>query len=306
MSLSQTACHALLAPILADSIMVGGVSFGLGWGAVGAATSQAILAWLVCLSGLFVLWRTPFYRQLMGQGGLWPGRPDLASQSYLLRLGVPMGLSYFVEISAFTLMAIFIARLGPEVLSGHRIVANISAMVYMLPLAVGTATAALVGQADGAGDFRGAGAVTRSGFLLASCGSLCLGMLLWLLRAPLAALGSPDPAVQAVATGLIAYVATYQLSDALQTVAGFALRGYHVTLLPLVIHLASFWLFGLGGGYGLAFYGLPLLGVAPMGAAGFWCAALVATIVAAIGLLSLLAWVPTMKRKEHLLRGMAA
>ncbi len=302
MSLSQTACHALLAPILADSIMIGGMSFGLGWGAVGAATSQAILAWLVCLSGLWVLWRAPFYRQLLAPGGLWPGRPDLTSQAYLLRLGIPMGLSYFVEISAFTLMAIFIARLGPEVLSGHRIVANISAMVYMLPLAIGTATAALVGQANGAGDIRGAEAVTRSGFVLAGCGSVCLGLLLWLLRAPLAAMGSPDPGVQAVAIGLIAYVATYQLSDALQTVAGFALRGYHVTLLPLAIHLASFWLFGLGGGYSLAFHGLPLMNVSPMGAAGFWCAALIATVVAAIGLLSLLAWVRAIKRRESQLR----
>lgn len=244
----------------------------------------------------------PFYRQLLAPGGLWPGRPDLTSQAHLLRLGIPMGLSYFVEISAFTLMAIFIARLGPEVLSGHRIVANISAMVYMLPLAIGTATAALVGQANGAGDIRGAEAVTRSGFVLAGCGSVCLGLLLWLLRAPLAAMGSPDPGVQAVAIGLIAYVATYQLSDALQTVAGFALRGYHVTLLPLAIHLASFWLFGLGGGYSLAFHGLPLMNVSPMGAAGFWCAALIATVVAAIGLLSLLAWVRAIKRRESQLR----
>lgn len=300
MSLAQTSCHALLAPILADSLSIGGVSIGLGMGAVGAACSQALLAWLVCLIGLLVLWRSPYYRELMGQAGLWPGRPDSLTQKHLLRVGVPMGLSYFVEISAFTLMAIFIARLGPEILSGHRIVANISAMVYMLPLAIGTATAALVGQADGAGNLRGAEAVSRSGFILAGMGSVLMGVSLWVFREPLAALGSPDPAVRAVAVGLIAYVAAYQLSDALQTIAGFALRGYHVTLVPLGVHLASFWLFGLGGGYWLAFEGLPRFGLAPMGAAGFWCAALIATLVAAVGLGSLLAWVQSARRGDPL------
>ena len=300
LSLSQTSGHALLAPLLADTVTLGGVTLGLGLGAVGAAGSQAVLAWLICLVGVGVLWRSPYYRQLLGKSGLWPGRPDWAQQRYLLRLGVPMGMSYFVEISAFTLMAIFIARLGPEVLSGHRIVANISAMLYMFPLAMGTATAALVGQADGAQDWRETVRVVQRGFAMAAAGSVLLAGLLWVFRVPLAALGSPDPEVIRVAVGLIAYVAGYQLFDALQTIAGFALRGYHVTFVPLGVHLASFWLFGLGGGYWLAFEGLEILGVAPMGAAGFWCAALIATLVAAIGLVSLLLWVQRARRQSSL------
>lgn len=300
LSLSQTSGHALLAPLLADTVTLGGVTLGLGLGAVGAAGSQAVLAWLICLVGVGVLWRSPYYQQLLGKSGLWPGRPDWAQQRYLLRLGVPMGMSYFVEISAFTLMAIFIARLGPEVLSGHRIVANISAMLYMFPLAMGTATAALVGQADGAQDWRETVRVVQRGFAMAAAGSVLLAGLLWVFRVPLAALGSPDPEVIRVAVGLIAYVAGYQLFDALQTIAGFALRGYHVTFVPLGVHLASFWLFGLGGGYWLAFEGLEILGVAPMGAAGFWCAALIATLVAAIGLVSLLLWVQRARRQNSL------
>lgn len=201
LSLSQTSGHALLAPLLADTVTLGGVTLGLGLGAVGAASSQAVLAWLICLVGVGVLWRSPYYRQLLGKSGLWPGRPDWAQQRYLLRLGVPMGMSYFVEISAFTLMAIFIARLGPEVLSGHRIVANISAMLYMFPLAMGTATAALVGQADGAQDWRETVRVVQRGFAMAAAGSVLLAGLLWVFRVPLAALGSPDPEVIRVAWG---------------------------------------------------------------------------------------------------------
>lgn len=289
LSLGQTTGHALLAPVLVDSVLIGSVSLGLGLGVAGAALSQALLAWLICGAGVLVLLKSAVYRPLRVAARFAP--PDPAALRHLLRVGLPMGLSYFVEITAFTLMAIFIARLGPEVLAGHRVVANLSAMVYMFPLSIGTATAALVGQSAGAGREPEARDMAKAGFWIAGVGSGILAMLLWQFRDSLAWLGSPDPAVQGVAIGLLAYVAGYQLFDAAQTVAAFALRGYHVTLLPLGIHLTAFWVIGLFGGYLLAFDGLPLLGIAPMGAAGFWCAALGATILAAIGLVTLLHWV---------------
>lgn len=297
LSLAQTSGHALLAPILVDSVAVGGLSIGFGLGVLGAAYSQAALAWAVCLVGLLMLGFGAPYRSLLGARRL--ERPLWAEQRYLLKLGVPMGISYLVEISAFTLMAIFIARLGPEVLAGHRIAANISAMVYMLPLAIGTATAALVGHADGGGHGEQAVGFSRSAFRLASAGAIILGGMLWWGRDLIVSVGSPDPQVRDVAAALLIYVAAYQLFDAIQTVAGFALRGYHVTLVPLVVHLAAFWLVGLGGGYWLAFVGVSALAVDPMGAAGFWCAALIATLVAALGLGGLLGWVQLVKRRER-------
>lgn len=297
LSLAQTSGHALLAPILVDSVTLGEMTLGFGLGVMGAAYSQAFLAWLICLVGLVILRFGPTYRRLLGAGG--PGRPSWREQCYLLKIGVPMGFSYLVEISAFTLMAIFIARLGPEVLAAHRIVANVSAMVYMLPLAIGTATAALVGHSDGADDMPGAIGVSRSAFSVASAGALILGLLLWWARDAIVSVGSPDPVVRDVAATLLLFVAAYQIFDSIQTVAGFALRGYHVTLIPLAVHLAAFWLVGLGGGYWLAFEGVAGLSIPAMGAAGFWCAALIATFVAAIGLVGLLLWVEFSKQQER-------
>lgn len=294
LSLGQTIGHAFLSPFLVDSFIIGSWVVGLELGASGAALSQAVFAWLVCAAGVYVLLKSPVYQGFL-KGNRWSG-PDRHMQWRLLRVGVPMGLSYFVEITAFTVMAIFIARLGPEVLSGHRIVANLSAMVYMFPLAMGTATAALVGQAAGAALEVEARAVAKGAFLMATAGSGVLAILLWFFRAELAWLGSPDTGVQIVAIGLVGYVAAYQLFDASQTVAAFALRGYHVTVLPLGIHLAAFWVIGLWGGYQLAFNGVQLFDIKPMGAAGFWCAVLVATILASIGLVSLLVWVQRLRQ----------
>jgi hypothetical protein len=47
------------------------------------------------------------------------------------------------------LISLFIASLGATVVAGHRIVANLSALTYMLPLSLAIATMAALGQAVG-------------------------------------------------------------------------------------------------------------------------------------------------------------
>lgn len=278
-ALVETGCHALLAWAL-----VGG-HFGLPvLGAAGAAISQITVTWGAMLVGFWLLARGKAFRsfQVFGhlEGPRWP------AQKELLRLGVPMGFSYLVEISAFTLMALFIARLGPEAVSGHRIAANLSALTYMLPLSLAIATSAQVAQAAGAGQEQLAWDTTKAGLLLASSLALVVALLLWWLNLPIALIATEDLGVAAIAAGLTLYIAVYQFFDAIQTIAGFSLRAYKVSFIPLLIHLTCFWGLGLGLGYWLAFHAPE-----PQGAAGFWQAAVVSTVTASLLLGSLLLWV---------------
>ena len=54
----------------------------------------------------------------------------------------------------------------------------------------------------------------------------------------------------------------------------------------MIVHTVCFWGVGLGSGYVLAFHGLPGAGIAliaqPMGAAGFWLATLLSTVLAGL------------------------
>ena len=84
--------------------------------------------------------------------------------------------------------------------------------------------------------------------------------------------------MQAVALGLVVWLLLYQGFDALQTVAAHALRGYKVTLLPMVVHTFCFWGIGLAGGYWLSFHA-PWRVDSPS-VAGFWQACVLATLVA--------------------------
>ena len=209
--------------------------------------------------------------------------PDVRRWRELLHLGLPMGLSNLVEITSFTLISLFIASLGATVVAGHRIIANISALTYMLPLSLAIATMAAVGQAVGGRDWPRAHATIKSGLILSALLSTLVGILLWFAATPLIAAYTDDPGVRAVARDLIVFVALYQFFDALQTVAGHALRAYRVTFVPMLVQTFCFWGVGLLGGSWLCFRWSP-----PLGVAGFWAASVLSLVLAAGLLLPLL------------------
>lgn len=284
-SLGGTLLHGLLAWLL-----VTGNWGGEALGVLGCGVSNATVGWftLSCGLGYMLLNRTLAPLRLIHGWQL----PRLKPMRELLRLGLPMGFSSFVEISSFTLIALFVAQLGATVVAGHRIVANLAALCYMLPLALAIATLSQVGQAAGARDWPRSKASIAAGLLLAGGLSSALGLLLWLVARPLTAAYTSDFAVQAVALSLIGYVAIYQIFDAVQTVAAYSLRGYKITFAPMFVHIVCFWGVGLFGGWWLAFRAAQ-----PMGVAGFWVAALSSLVLAAT-LLGALLWMAVRERKD--------
>ena len=196
--------------------------------------------------------------------------PDWAAQAHLLRLGGPIGLSLLVEVSAFTFMALFIARLGNTVLAAHQITANFATVLYMLPLSISIATGSVVAQHLGAGNIRAARHMAWSGVGTAALLSVAIGLIVWLERGHIIGWYTADPEVQRVADHLFFFIALYQVFDAVQSSSAFVLRSYHIAVLPSVLYALSLWGIGLGGGYALGFDTLGLTPPALQGAAGFW------------------------------------
>ena len=289
---------ALKVPL--SMLLVGGAALG-PWqvpamGLTGCGIATAVVMWCQLLGGLTLLRRDPFYARF----GLWrhgldaPRREAIAA---LLKLGVPIGLSTLIEVSGFTFMAFFIARLGPVQLAGHQIAANLVAMLFMLPLGLANATSTLVAQRIGAADLRDAGRIGWHGLQLAGLVAATIGLAVFALRRQVLGLYTPDPVIVAAALPLVAWVALFHLGDALQCLASFVLRAWHVATLPVAIYALALWGVGLGGGYVLAFGGLALP-AALSHAAGFWAASTASLAVAAAALVALLAWVLRQKRQH--------
>lgn len=177
------------------------------------------------------------------------------------RLGLPLGLAHSAEVGAFAAASFFMGWLGVVPLAAHQVAIKMAATSFMVAVAIGTATGIRVGQAIGA---RAPEAVGRAGWVGLGLGLVCMGSagVVYLTAGRhIAAFFSDDPAVVAMATGLLAVAAAFQLSDGAQAIAAGALRGAGDTLWPLVINIAAHWGLALPLGYLLGFR----LGLGPVG-----------------------------------------
>ncbi|MFM2066708.1 MAG: hypothetical protein RLZZ584_1617 [Pseudomonadota bacterium] len=260
-------------------------------GVVGCGIATAAAMWLQALLAWRSVRRDPLYARFgLQRGGLHP--PRRAALLEQLRLGAPMGLAILVEVTGFTFMAIFIARLGNVAVAGHQITANLVALLFMASLGIANATGALVAQDIGAGHTQRAHTLGWHGVLLGCAVALVLGGAVTLGRAPIVGLYTGDPAVIAAALPLVVWALLFHMADAAQTVAAFVLRAWHLATWPLIVYALAVWGLGLGGGYVLAFDvggGVP---AALHGARGFWIAATAGLLAAALAMGLLLAWAP--------------
>ncbi|AUA59376.1 Na(+)/drug antiporter [Achromobacter spanius] len=256
-------------------------------GATGAGLATAIVSWMSLGLGLWVITHDRFYRRF----NLRIGKPDWKTLKELLRLGVPMGGSYLVEVSAFTFMALLVAREGTYVTGGHQIMSNLAALCYMMPMALGVATAALTAQAIGAGNLAHAHRTGMAGLVLGLIGALLTAAVLLAGRPLILAAYTDDIGVAAVATTLLAVLPLFHLFDSMQCINSYLLRAYKVAVVPLLLQVVALagvglvggWWFGFGPGRG----GLDgirnvLLPGSPEGAGSMWLMAMVGLALSAI------------------------
>ncbi|MHA7202981.1 MATE family efflux transporter, partial [Burkholderia pseudomallei] len=133
-------------------------------GGPGCGLASTLINWALAIVGFTLLARLDVFEPLAIFARFT--RPVWHRQKALLVLGVPMGLSYLIEVTSYTFMALFIAQFGTTTLAGHQIAGNIGAVLYMTPLSIGVASSTLVARALGAGRFDEARALGRHGVAL--------------------------------------------------------------------------------------------------------------------------------------------
>ncbi len=261
--------------------------FGLpAMGGIGAGVSFALMN-VISFLLFWALWRfDPFYEKFRATQFNWPKWSMIKEQ---LHIGLPIGLSTFFEVSSFTGMAILVSRLGAETISAHQIMTNITTLCYMLPLSLGIASSVLVSQSLGARWESIAYHALKRSLRVALALSLLLVTSLYFARGFIVSLYTKDPEVISLCSALLIFGCCYHLFDALQSVSAFALRGYRVTKLPMVIFGIMLWGVGFCGGYYLCFHGESVGG--PYGVFGFWSATATGLTLTGICLVSMALYV---------------
>ena len=282
---------SLLLNIVVNGLLVFG-TFGMPrLGGLGCAWATLVTMAFNLAALVWWMHRSDAYR------ATWPfdryEAPHWPEIKRLLKLGLPIGVTYFAETSAFSLIALLIAGFGSAQVAAHQIALNFSSLVFMVPLSLGLAVLTRVGHSLGAGDAVLARFQAWAGLATALTIAIGSAALIATLRSWIARAYTSDAEVIAICVQLLIWAACFQLSDATQVVTSCAIRGYKITRAPMAVHLTAFWVFSLPLGYalGLAPAWLPWAPRTPMGAEGFWIALVLGLTVAALGLTALLRWV---------------
>lgn len=220
-------------------------------GAVGCALATLLVNYTMFAVALWLMRTQDFYAPL----ALWQRleRPDWLQLGRFCRLGIPAGLAILVEVTSFTLMALYVARQGSLSSASHQIAANLAAICYMVPLSLAIATSARVSYWRGAGDEAQASTLIQQCFKLALLIGIATAATLLIARTWIADIYTDSPQVLAMTSWLLICVAAYHVADCVQTYCIFVLRCYRVTVAPLVIYCLLLWGGGLGLGYWLTY-----------------------------------------------------
>lgn len=264
---------AALATYGVGRLVMAGMFGPPGAGGIGAVVAAAHWATLVGIgAATYGLWRRPSRTDV-------PARTHAKTMREVIRIGLPIGAIFALEAGIFTAAGFLAGALGERELAAHQVVNQTTYVCFMIPSALGHATAVRVARAEVERGRDGVRFAALTGIGLAVpfmvvTSTVLLTLPDWIVA--VFAQGASVPVVVA-ACRLLRIAAIFQVFDGVQGVAGGALRGLRDTKVPLWLAAVSYWVIGLGSGYVFAFGFY-------MGVEGLWIG-LGAGLVAAAGLL---------------------
>lgn len=230
----SVALNALLDPLLI---------FGWGplpeLGVLGAACGTVLTQFVTACAGIWLMLRPRFnlhigWRQL---------RPDRAVTRTIIRLGVPASIEQAMGAVSVAVITTLAATFGTFALASYGIVFRITTFTIIPIFGISMATSILIGQSLGAGQRDQCGHIARQAAQLAFVFMSGVGLLLFLLAQPIAALFVPaDPElIDYCAKVLRIFALSFPLNGVQMALTG-AFRGAGDTLAAMVLTLAGTWL----------------------------------------------------------------
>ncbi|WOE33172.1 MULTISPECIES: MATE family efflux transporter [unclassified Acinetobacter] len=282
---------ALLLLIPLNFIFMYGIGPIPALGSAGCGFATAILQWLMFIALALYIYKANKYQSTQPLSryekidGYWVRR--------ILKLGFPIGLAIFFEVSLFSTAAIVLSPLGEVTIAAHQIAISLTTILFMIPMSLAIALTIRIGIHFGEKNSAAIRKVQILGLITATILALISMTFLWLFRPTIIALYTQDYDVAIIAMHLILFAIAYQLIDAWQVSAAGCLRGMQDTKGPMWITMIAYWM--------IAFpLGIYLVRYTDLGAAGVWIGLIVGLTVACILLLTRL-----YRNNQHIQRSFA-
>lgn len=214
--------------VVLDVLLIFGLFGFPEWGIVGAALASAVSFWFKVVCYAAILSRKEFELRYRIRGGF---AIDTGMMKSFLYFSIPSGLMYLTEAGAFLIVILKIGQLGDVPLRATAMAINFNMMAFIPLVGIAISASVLVGRHLLQNGAPFAVRTTLASLLIALAYSL-FWMAAYLLAGDfllsLYALGEPDEAsrqAMVLASGLLGFVASYMLFDAVQLILGAALKG---------------------------------------------------------------------------------
>lgn len=215
----------------------------LGLAGIGLATSAVNVLTFVCY---FTIVRRD--RQLAPWLSTQGWRADRRTVRDILRLGVPISITYGSEAGIFSVAALIMGSFGAVALAAHNVVIQLTYIVFQVTIGLSHGSSILVSRAVGQGKTHTAVDIARTALTLGAAvmavvGSMYLLAPTWVLLPFL----NPNEAaaVLPLAKTLLIIAVAQQFLDCAQNIGVGLLRGLDNTKSGLRITFFGYWIVGL-------------------------------------------------------------
>lgn len=245
-------------------------------GSAGCGFATALLQWLMFITISTYIFKAKRYQPTQPLSKF--EKMDSVLIKRILKLGLPIGLAIFFEVSIFSTGAIVLSPLGEITVAAHQIALSVTSQLFMIPMSLALALTIRTGTYFGEKNWFAMRKVQKVGLMTSTLFACTTMLLLLLLRPEIVSVYTRDYDVSQAAIYLILFAIGYQLMDAWQVSAAGCLRGMQDTKGPMWITMLAYWIIAFPIGIYLARY-------TDMGAAGVWTGLIIGLTVACVLLL---------------------
>jgi len=237
-------------------------------GGAGAGLGTSLAYWVLLLISLLVAVKHPkvrFYE-------LWKIRPlDKKSLIEGIRLGLPIGGTFFAEVVIFSVVGLVMAKFSSLIIASHQAAMNFSNLMYAFPMSISTSMSIIVSYEIGANRPDDVKRFCKLGRLTALGIAGFTFLFLYILRDRVSALYGSDTEFIRMTSVFLTYSLFFQLADTFAAPLQGILRGYKDTQVPFYLGLIAYWGVSLPLGLFLDYY-------TSLGPYGYWIG-LIASLV---------------------------
>jgi MATE family multidrug resistance protein len=238
---TRTPLYAALTANVVNAVLDYGLIFGkLGlpaWEVAGAGAATAIGEWIY---GAFLA--AAFSRRALAErfATRFVG-PHPADIRRFVRMGVPIGGQWMIDMASFAVFTTLVARMGDVQMAASQAFVMLLSMSFMQAIGISVAASTLVGRYIGAEDHPAAIQSFRSAQKFAGILGGAVALLFLSVPELLMRVFTDDPEVISLGVPLVRLGAVFQLVDAFGIVASGSLRGAGDTRWPFLAQSVLAW-----------------------------------------------------------------